>query len=301
MSAKILITGGTGLVGTRLTEHFLNQGNEVFHLSRSAGNNEGVRTYQWDIKKGHIDEEALDVDYIIHLAGAGVADSRWTEKRKKVIYNSRIDSTNLLFQKIKSTGKKLKGFISASAIGYYGLDTGDSICRETDNPGNDFLADVVVDWEKAADQFESELNIPTAKIRIGVVLSDEGGALPKLVQPIKFGVGAPIGSGRQYMSWIHLDDLVGIFAFAIEKNLQGTYNAVAPNPETNKSLSQQAANALNKPFFFPSVPGFVLKLIFGEMAGILLGGNRVSSKKIEDEGYSFLFPTSGKALNNLLN
>jgi hypothetical protein len=300
MSAKILITGGTGLVGTRLTEHFLKEGYEVFHLSRSEGGSGVVKTYQWDIHNNYIDEEALKVDYIIHLAGAGVADSRWTSKRKQIIYNSRIDSTNLLFQKVKENGIKLKGLISASAIGYYGLDTGDSICMETDNPGKDFLADVVVDWEKAADQFENELNIPTAKIRIGVVLSNEGGALPKLVQPIKFGVGAPIGSGQQYMSWIHLDDLVGIFAFAIEKNLRGTYNAVAPNPETNKSLSKQAAKALNKPFFFPNVPGFVLKLIFGEMAGILLGGNRVSSKKIEENGFIFKFPTASKALANLL-
>jgi uncharacterized protein (TIGR01777 family) len=299
MSTKILITGGTGLVGTRLSELLTQKEYEVVHLSRKPRPNAQYKTYTWDVMEGHIDKEALEVDYIIHLAGAGVADKKWTDQRKELIYSSRIESTRLLFEKVREHGISLKGFISASAIGYYGFDTGDQLVDETTKPGSDFLANVVIDWEDAADSF-AELKIPVAKVRIGIVFSENGGALPQLVGPIRFGAGAPIGSGKQYMSWIHIDDLCRIFEHVVSQNLEGVFNGVGPQPATNKEVTKVAAAVLKKPLFLPNVPAFALKIAFGEMANIVLGGNKVASAKIEETGFQFEHPELKECLQDLL-
>lgn len=297
--AKILITGGSGLVGTHLSKLLTDSGHKVTHLSRSVIGSEPYQTYQWDVAAGKLDPKALqDVDHIVHLAGAGVADKRWTDARKKLVLDSRVDSLKLLLKTIKEQNIQLSSFISASAIGYYGMDTGDRLLTEEDAPGNDFLAEVVKAWEAGADAF-SELT-KVAKVRIGVVLSDKGGALPTMARPVKYFAGAPLGSGRQYMSWIHITDLCGIFQYILENQISGSYNAVAPNPVTNKVLTKQIAKTLRKPLILPNVPSFVMKLVFGEMSQIILGGNRVSEKAISEMGYQFKFTHVENALNDLL-
>ncbi len=299
MSTKVLISGGSGLIGSHLTNLLTNSGYEVRHLSRSVSGSESVKTYKWDIRKMEVDPAALDVDYIIHLAGAGVADRKWTESRKKEILDSRVNSTQLLFENIKENKIDLKGFISASAIGIYGLDTGRKLVDEDSPQATDFLAQVVKEWEQEVDRF-SEIDIPVSKIRIGVVLANEGGALPKMKKPIEFGVGAPLGSGEQYMSWIHFQDLCKIFQWVLSEGKWEVFNAVAPNPVTNKELTKAIAKVLKKPLFLPNVSSFVLKGMLGEMAGIVLGGNNVSSNKLVDSGFNFEFQDLESALRDLL-
>jgi hypothetical protein len=187
-------------------------------------------------------------------------------------------------------------FISASAIGYYGMYTGDTLLQEESPAGEDFLAEVVIKWEAAADQFK-ELGIPVSKLRVGVVLSIDGGALPQLAMPIKLGFGAALGSGKQLMSWIHIDDICEMFIHIVDKNLVGTYNGVAPEPVNNQQMTKEVAQVLSKPLWLPKVPAFAMKLALGEMAGIVLGGNKVSADKIRDSGYKFKFSKLGKALS----
>ncbi len=301
MSKNVLITGGTGMIGQRLTQILQHKGYEVSHLSRSRKNDQPVKTYVWDIQNQEIEPEALQqADYIIHLAGAGVADKRWSESRKKIILKSRTESTRLLHDTLANLGEnRLKAFISASAIGIYGSDTGSAEIHETSPKSDDFLADVVKKWEAAVDEMK-RLNIRTVKLRIGVVMSREGGALPRIVQPIKFGAGAPLGSGQQYVSWIHVEDLCRMFVYALEQqDTEGVYNAVAPRPVTNEQLTRSAARILHKPLFLPNVPGFAIRLAFGEMASIVLGGNKVSSKEIQQKGFKFQYPHIDSALKDL--
>jgi hypothetical protein len=290
--AKILITGGTGLVGSRLTKLLMAKNHEVAILTRSP---DAKNEYQWDIQKKTIDKKAFEnTDYIIHLAGAGIADERWTTERKKVIIDSRVESANLLFENIKEENIKLKGFISASGSGYYGAFTNDKIYQETDKAGNDFLGEVCEKWENAAHQFES-LNIPVTILRTGIVLSEKGGALDKMRLPVI----SPLGSGKQYMPWIHIDDLCEMYIQAIEGNLTGVFNAVGIEHHTSTTFSKALAKSINRPYIGICVPSFMLKLLFGDMSKILLEGSRISSKKIEKNGYVFKFETLKKALNNL--
>lgn len=302
MDATVLITGGTGMIGTRLTQLLQEKGYTVTHLSRSVSGNEKVKTYQWNIEQQQIAPDALaGVDYIIHLAGAGIADKRWTDSRKELILKSRTESTRLLQESIAKLGNhSVKAFVSASAVGYYGIDTGDAWMTEESPSGDGFAAEVTRQWEAAVDKI-SQLNLRVVKIRIGIVLSEKGGALPKLTQPIKLGAGAPLGRGGQYMSWIHLDDLCRLFIFALEQHeMQGAYNGVAPHPATNKELTKKAADVLNRPLFLPNVPAFVLKLLLGEMSQVVTGGNRVSSKKVEEAGFEFKYTQLHPALVDLL-
>ncbi|WP_298780532.1 TIGR01777 family oxidoreductase [uncultured Polaribacter sp.] len=290
--AKILITGGSGLVGTRLTEMLIDLKHEVVILSR---NPKKENEFRWDVSQNYIDKNALfGINYIIHLAGAGIADKRWLKERKKVIIDSRVKTANLLFDKVKESKISLKGFISASGIGYYGVTTSDNIFEENDRVGNDFLAEVCQKWENSALQFEN-LKIPVTILRTGIVLSEKGGALEKMKTPII----SPLGSRNQYLPWIHIDDLCGIYINSIEKNLNGIYNAVAPEHHTSKTFSKALAQSINRPFINLGVPKFILKLMFGEMATMLLEGSRISAKKIEKNGYSFRFKTLKKALSNL--
>ncbi|WP_405607156.1 TIGR01777 family oxidoreductase [Polaribacter sp. Asnod1-A03] len=290
--AKIIITGGTGLVGKKLTKLLIKKNHDVAILSRSPKNK---NEFKWNISDNYIDESALlNTDYIIHLAGAGIADKRWTEERKQIIIDSRVKTANLLFDKINELKIDLKGFISASGVGYYGAITSDKIYTETDKPGHDFLGDVCQKWENAAYQF-STIKIPVTILRTGIVLSDKGGALDKMKTPII----SPLGSGKQFLPWIHIDDLCEMYVKAVENNLMGIFNAVAPEHQTSKSFSKALAKSIKKPFLPIAVPGFLLKLVFGKMAIILLEGSKVSAKKIEKNGYSFRFKTLKKALNNL--
>lgn len=296
----ILITGGTGLIGKALQEKLASKGYSVTILTRKKLENSS--TFYWNIDKGIIEKEALQTaDFIIHLAGAGIADKRWTKKRKKILINSRIDSTKLLYKKVKKLNPNLKGFIATSGVGYYGATTSEKIYAENDISGNDFLATICKLWEKESLKFQDK-NIRTVIFRTGVVFSNKGGALKKITTPIIKGYGAIIGNGEQYMPWIHIDDLCNMFLEAIDNpQLSGIYNAVAPEHTTNKQLSYKIAIILKKKIWLPPIPSIILKIILGKMAVILLKGSRVSSKKIMETGFQFKYVKLNKALKNLLN
>ncbi|PWG06418.1 TIGR01777 family oxidoreductase [Polaribacter aquimarinus] len=291
--AIVLITGGTGLVGKHLTKLLIKKNHEVRILSRNPSKK---NEFKWDISRNYLDEKSLvNIDYIIHLAGAGIAEKKWTDKRKKVIIDSRVESANLLFKKVKELNINLKGYISASGTGFYGTVTSEKIYNEEDTHANDFLGKVCLAWENSAHQFKN-LKIPLTILRTGIVLTKQGGALEKMKTPII----SPLGSGKQYIPWIHIDDLCNLYLMPIENNLIGVYNAVAPEIHNGISFSKTLAKVFKKPFIPINVPSFLLKLLFGEMANILLKGSRVSSKKIEKNGgYSFRFSILKKALINL--
>jgi uncharacterized protein len=311
---NVLITGGSGLIGTRLSEILLKRGFSVSHLGRkkvvkiqtrptnSERKNPAIKIYNWDVEKGIIDAKALlEADYIIHLAGAGIADKNWSDARKKEIIESRTKSIGLITKTLKTIPHKIKSFISASGIGFYGADTGDEHISEQYTAGTDFVADCCIQWEAAADEVQA-LGIRTVKLRTGIVLSDKGGALPKLTQPVRWGVGAALGTGKQWQSWIHLDDLCELYIKALkDEDMTGFYNAVAPNPVTNYELTRLSAEVLKRPFWMPNVPAFALKLVFGEMAIIVLGGNYILNKRIQLEtDFVYKFTEVRGALENLL-
>ncbi len=302
MAQTVLLTGGTGTIGHRLTQLLQEKGYAVSLLSRSSKPIAGTTVYTWDIKQGSIDPKAIETaDYIIHLAGAGIADERWTDARKQEIIESRTQSTALLATALTKYRHQVKAFVSSSAIGYYGGDSGDRPQVETSPAGTDFMAQVVRLWERSADQVAA-LGIRTVKIRTGVVLTMHGGALPKIAQPIKLGVGAPLGSGQQYMSWIHVDDICRMYIQALEDtSWHGVYNGVAPGPVTNESLTKQIAGILHKPLFMPNIPAFAIKLLFGEMAIAVLGSSNVLNKRIQDETtFRYSFPNLPDTLQDLL-
>jgi uncharacterized protein len=299
---NVLITGGSGLVGTRLTQMLQAKGYSVAWLSRDVSTKTDVKVYQWDLSKGYIDPEALaQADYLVHLAGAGIADKSWTNTRKQELIHSRTASISLISQKLSTFPHKLKAFVSASGIGYYGADTGDTHITEESNAGNDFLAEICKQWEASADQIGA-LGIRTTKLRIGIVLSDKGGALPKFLAPMRMYAGSPLGTGKQWQSWIHIDDLCRLFIESLENPAyQGVYNAVAPQPITNAQLNEAIAQMINRPMWLPNVPGFVLKLIFGEMANIILGGNFIKNQKLSSEtSFQYKFSDIKVALKDLL-
>ncbi len=299
MHKHVLLTGGTGLIGSLLTKELLNQGYKVSHLSRSPGNNPKVKTYLWDITKGEIDEACITgVDTIVHLVGAGVVDKRWTDERKKEIIDSRTKSIGLIFELLRKKNHVVKAIISASATGYYG-DRGAELLAEDSQAGNDFLAEVCIKWEAAADEGK-DLGLRVVKFRTGIVLDKNGGALPQLTNPVKWGVGSPLGSGEQWTPWIHWRDVVKMYVYGIEHvTLSGVYNMTAPNPVTNKQLTKAIAQQLHKSFWAPNVPVFVLKLIMGEMSLAVLESTRTSSKKIEDTGFKFDYPELFGALKEI--
>jgi uncharacterized protein (TIGR01777 family) len=294
---KILISGGTGLIGSALTKLLVANGHDVSHLSRSKSSDNKVATFVWNPSKGEMDDVALEgVEAIVHLAGAGIADGKWTEQQKKIIIDSRVESANLLYQKAKEHNPPLKVFVSASGISYYGLDTTENIYSESDSPSNDFIGKCCVLWEEAADQFSEMSRV--VKLRTGIVLSKNGGALEKIAQPIKFGFGAPLGSGDQWVPYIHIDDLCEMYLEAIEKeNYSGVYNAVNGDHVTNADLTKETAKALKKPLWVPNVPSFALKAVFGEMGRLILEGSRASAEKIKTAGFDFRYSTLRDALN----
>lgn len=296
----ILISGGTGLIGRHLCKKLKEKGYGVAILSRTSKQDADIPSYYWNLEKKEIEKEALETpDYIIHLAGANIGDKRWTNKRRQLIIDSRVKTCGLIFDKIKESRIKLKAFISASAVGYYGAITSDKIFTEIDPAANDFLGETCKLWEQSADRF-NELGIRTVKIRTGVVLTKHGGALAKMVTPIKIGIGSALGNGRQYLTWIHINDLCGIYIKAIEDaQMHGAYNAVTPDHKTNRDFMRTLARVLKKPFWFPDIPSIVLKIMFGKMSEMFLKGSRVSSDKIRKAGYNFLFPDLESALTDL--
>ncbi len=299
MVHKILITGASGLVGSRLTELLLQKGHQVSHLGRSkrAGS---VPSFVWDMENKSLDTEALKgVDTIINLAGAGVADKRWTIQRKKEILESRTHSTKLLFDTLKKQNHSVKTFVGASAMGYYGFGLSEEVFTEASKAGNDFLASVTKQWEEETDTLTS-LGLRVVKMRIGIVLSDKGGALVEMTKPIRLGVGSPLGTGKQYLSWIHIDDLCGMFIQSVEdEKMLGVYNAVT-NWATNADFTKAISSVLKKPLWLPPVPSFVMKIILGEMANLVVNGSKVSSGKIKKAGFEFEYPELKGALEDLL-
>lgn len=284
MGKKVLITGGTGLIGKRLTEMLLKKGYEVAFLSRKKASIPSVQVFEWDIAKGYIEEGALDnVHFLVHLAGTNVGEGRWTEERKKSILDSRTESIRLIARKLAAQPVKPVAFASASGVSYYGQDTGDQRNSESTPAGHDFLSHVSIEWEKAADAIAA-LSIRTVKLRTGIVISKHGGAIPKIAMPARFGVGAPLGSGKQWISWIHLDDMCQMYIDALEnENWEGVYNAVAAPPVTNEGLTDAICKVLNRPQWFPNVPAFALKMVFGEMSAVVLGGNYILNDRIRKE------------------
>lgn len=299
MKEVVLITGAGGMIARELSKKI---GNDytVRLLTRKKKQSD---EYEWDITNGIIDESAFEnVSHIIHLAGANISEKRWTNDRKKELISSRIDSATLLLNTLRRKNIQLKSFITASGINYYGTLTTDKIFTEKDPPGNDFLSEVVILWEKSADEFKvQKLAERVVKLRTAVVLSEKEGALKQIMTPIKYGVGSPLGSGKQYMPWIHLRDICSLYKFALKNtSLDGVYNASSPEHTTNENLIRMIARVLHKPLWMPNVPGFILKLIFGELADALLKGSRASSQKIQDAGFRFEFPGLQQALKDLL-
>lgn len=301
MDNRVVITGGSGMVGRQLTLLLLEQGYEVAWLSRSGKAMDGVSDYQWNIESGFIERGAFqNAIAVVHLAGEGIADKKWTASQRKKIMDSRVKSAQLLHETLVAEKIELPTYISASGSGYYGYDNGDRELMEDSGAGSDFVANVVKAWEESADLFEA-LGTRVVKLRTGVVLSGNGGALEKMSMPIRWGVGSPLGSGRQYVSWIHINDLCRLIVHALKYDqVKGIFNAVSPNPITNKQLTKAIAKSLNRPLFLPNVPSFVLKLLLGEMSNLVLGSGKLSAKKIIDTGFSFEFAELQNALENLL-
>ncbi len=302
MTQTVCITGGSGMIGSAVGRLLNREGHRVYILSRSDRKSDFAETFTWDLSKGTIDQRTLESsDTIIHLAGTSIADKRWSKKQKEKIRKSRTGPTRFLYEKLAAMDKKPSTFITASATGVYGHDTGGLLVDENRvKPGDDFLATVTREWEAEAGKI-STLGIRLIIFRIGIVLSDTGGALTRMKTPVKLGLGAPLGSGNQYLSWIHINDLCRAFQFAIEnREINGIYNVVAPQPVTNREFNQIMAKTLNKPFILPAVPGYMLRLALGEMASILTGGNRVSSGKLQEAGFRFDFPVLEEAFQDLL-
>lgn len=292
---NILITGGSGTIGQSLYQN-LSQNHQVNILTRSPKKD---NEFYWNPNKGEIDIKALEnADIIIHLAGASVG-KKWSKAYKQEIMDSRLNSTNLIFNKCKEHNITLKQFIGASAIGFYGETEDMFVDENSDTQTPDFLSEVCIKWEQAEQQFESMC--PTAIVRIGFVIGNGFDGFNKLITPIKLFAGAPLGSGQQYMSWIHIDDLVGIFSHIIENGKEGIFNGVAPNPVTNEALTKAIAKQLKRPLILPNVPLFALKMLLGEMAAIAITGNRVSAQKLIDDNFDFKFPEIKTALEDLLS
>jgi uncharacterized protein (TIGR01777 family) len=301
----VLITGGSGMIGTRLSDMLVDKGYQVIILSRQPGKatqrSEQINYAVWDIKAGTIDRDALaNADHIIHLAGAGVADKRWTARRKQEIVDSRTRSSALIVQALKEIPNKVQVVVSASAIGWYGADTAASRengFSESDLPDNHFLGETCRLWEESIQPME-QMGKRLVKLRTGIVLSPEGGALKEFKKPVNLGVAAILGGGKQVVSWIQLDDLCRLYIEALENsNLQGAYNAVAPNPVSNKVLTLELATQMRGKYFIPvHVPAFALKLVMGEMSVEVLKSATVSSAKIAASGFRFLYPEIGQAL-----
>ena len=299
---KVLITGATGLVGIALTELLLQNGIKINYLTTSKNKIEHQPNYNgfyWSPESGVIDENCLiGVKTIIHLAGASIV-KRWTPKYKEEIIESRVLSANLLFNALKNNPHQVKQFISASAVGIYPDSLNNYYSEDFKKFDDTFLPNVVSKWEESVNQME-RLNIRVCKLRTGLVLSTKGGVLPEILKPIKWWVGSAFGTGKQMQSWIHIHDLINLYMFALQNNLQGVYNAVASTPVTNRELNYEAAQILQKPFFMPNIPRFIMKLALGEMHTLLFESQNVNNQKIKTAGFEFRYKSIQSALKQLL-
>jgi len=300
---KVLITGATGLIGTELVTLLLQNGISVNYLTTSKNkivNEINYNGFYWSPEKGIIDENCLmGVDSIINLAGANIA-KRWTNSYKQEIIESRLLSSSLLFKAIKNNPNQVKQIVSASGTSIY--PNSDTIVYDENSTeiNNSFLGNVVVKWEESTDKFNS-LGLKVCKLRTGIVLSTNGGALVEMLKTIKLGLGSSFGSGKQIQSWIHIHDIASLFYFAIQNQLEGVFNAVSPNPVTNEQLTFAIAKVLRKPLFMPNIPKFLMKLMLGEMHELLFENRNLSSKKIIDKGFVFKYKTIDEAMKNILS
>ncbi|KIC92537.1 TIGR01777 family oxidoreductase [Flavihumibacter sp. ZG627] len=306
----ILITGGTGLIGKALTGLLISRQYKVIILTREPSRYknkkvEGVSYASWDVEKGEMDKQALSsADHIVHLAGAGVADKRWSTSRKREIVDSRVKSGELICRVLRETPNKVQSVISASAIGWYGKDPSipnEFPFNETDPSSNDFLGDTARQWESSVLPVE-DMGKRLVILRTGIVLSANGGAMAEFIKPIRLGIAAILGSGEQMISWIHINDMVRMYADVIEKrDYKGVYNAVAPHPVSNKELTLLLARKMKGNAFVPiHVPVFMLKLILGEMSIEVLKSTTVSASKISKAGFQFAYPDINAAINSLI-
>lgn len=294
---NILLTGATGLIGNALTRHLGSRGHDVYPLHRNPSSD---KKHYWfpEENRIHLDDE-IKLDVVIHLAGENIADSRWTQKKKDRILNSRVHGTRLLTEAISDLKHKPELFISGSAIGFYG-DTGDNTVDESSSRGEGFLSDVASQWETST-QVAQDAGIRTIHLRTGIVLSPDGGVLKKMLLPFKMGLGGVVGNGQQYMSWISIDDVVHIIDHMLnDEQLSGSYNLVAPQPVTNYEFTKCLGRALHRPTISP-LPAFAARLMFGEMAdALLLSSSRVASIRLSDIGYELIDNTLEHALTRLL-
>jgi uncharacterized protein len=302
---KILITGSTGLVGSALVSELKQAGHTVCRLVRPGRINETNRQSEgfdvkWDPTTGELGAAAVGADAVVNLAGASIAEGRWTDKRKKVLRSSRVDTTRALVNALAKMAARPRVLVSASAIGYYG-NRGEEILTEASATGNDFLSEVAREWELEAEKAEA-LGIRVVRARFGVILAREGGALPQMARPFRFGVGGRIGSGQQWMSWVSLVDVVSVLRFALENgSVRGAVNVVSPQPVRNAEFTVALAKALHRPALFPA-PAFALRLILGEMAdALLLASQRVVPAELEKQGYRFLQTDLANTLTRLLS
>jgi uncharacterized protein (TIGR01777 family) len=299
---RVLITGATGLIGSKISRLCREKGIDVYYLSTSKDKLEDEPNYKgfyWNPEENEIDPNAIQgVDAIINLVGASIAE-RWTPEQKEKILKSRTETASLLYKCLEENEHQVRNLVSASAIGVYPSSLEKLYTEQDQGVDDSFVGEVVVKWEEAVDNFR-DLGIQVAKIRIGLVLAENGGMLQKLKEPVNFSVGSPLGSGKQWQSWIHIDDIGGIFMFALEQKLSGIYNAVAPNPDTNKELVNEVASQMGKPIWLPNVPKVALKLVLGEMSHLVLSSQLVSSDKIEQQGYTFKYVNLTKALEDLI-
>lgn len=299
--AHVLITGGSGSIGRKLVAKLQADGHAVSVIGRTAHSDMGVPSFVWDIQNGSMDERALKgITHIIHLAGAGIADKPWSPSRKQEILESRVKPLQLLSSVLAKRNQRIEAIISSSATGYYGAVTADRIFQEADPPATDFLGTTCKMWEDAVQLFKP-LADREVRIRTGIVLMKNGGALPKLAKPARLGFGAAVGTGKQWMPWIHIDDLVNIYSQAVVNDkLFGPFNAVAPEHATQTTMIQKIGRSLNRPTFLPAVPKFMIRTVLGEMALVITEGSRVSAQKLLDIGFEFRYPRLQPALNNLL-
>ncbi|MDA9809504.1 TIGR01777 family oxidoreductase [Flavobacteriales bacterium] len=293
---KILITGGSGLLGSSLTQKLLSENIEVVHLTREKNSKNDVKNYLWNWGENEIDEKCFNgITHIIHLAGAGIAEKAWTQKRKNTIVKSRVFTARLLHSKIESLNIDLKAFISASAVGFYGAQVSEKEFNESDVSFEDFMGNCCKQWENAADLFVPISRV--VKLRLGVILDKDFGALPRIARMIKNRIGSPLGTGSQYMPWIHIDDAVEIFYNAIRNNeYSGVYNAVSTENITNSILTKSVGRVLNRKIWLPNVPSFILRFLYGEMSDTILKGVKVSNKKIKNLGFKFKYNKIDEAL-----
>ena len=298
MEKHVLITGATGMIGKALIQSLLQKNYTISTLSTHPRFTPNVQVFKWDVNKKMIDPECLrGITTIIHLAGENIAKDKWTQKRKQEIIESRVGSTQLLLDTLKKTQHQVSTFISASAVGYYG-DREDEILNEESAAGSGFLADCCAQWENAADG-AAELGLRVVKFRTGFIIAKDEGGLPAMTQPIKMFVGAPLGTGKQWVPWIHMRDMVDMYLYALENPITGTFNACAPNPVTNRTLTKALGPFLRRPIWPFNVPAKAIELIMGEMSVIALMSTNTSVQKILDAGYHFHFTQLQEALSDI--